>query len=109
MDASRQQWTASLRAKRSNPPPLAHDWQRRGTRRAHAARRGGHASLCPPYDVLASAPRNDMSPSREQPVHEPARGRRLARVEALAKQPEATAGVVLDQVVVAGRRAAAAA
>src|SRR3979409_517641 len=45
------------------------------------------------------------TPSREQPVHEPARSGGLARIESLAVEPEAVAGLVLDQIVVARRRA----
>src|SRR3979411_586271 len=47
------------------------------------------------------------TPSREQPVHEPARSGGLARIESLAVEPEAVAGLVLDQIVVARRRAGA--
>ena len=43
--------------------------------------------------------------SREQAVDEPARRGRLASVEAFPKEPEAAAGLVLDQVVVARRPA----
>src|SRR3981189_626937 len=45
--------------------------------------------------------------SCEQPVHEPARSGGLARIESLAVEPEAVAGLVLDQIVVARRQAGA--
>src|SRR3979409_1449980 len=53
--------------------------------------------------VTSSLPRS----SCEQPVHEPARSGGLARIESLAVEPEAVAGLVLDQIVVARRRAGA--
>src|SRR5215472_2135334 len=56
---------------------------------------------CSSHDIFSS--------SRKQAVHEPARRHGLARVEALAVEPEAAAGLVLDQVVVARRRRRAAA
>src|SRR5580704_17613493 len=42
------------------------------------------------------------SHSRKQAVHEPARRRRLASIKSFAKKPEAMAGGILDEVVIAG-------
>src|ERR1700728_172934 len=39
--------------------------------------------------------------SRKQPVHEPARRCRLAPIKSFAEQPEAVAGRILDEVIVA--------
>src|SRR5262249_61080729 len=53
------------------------------------------------FHALRAAPRPGHEASREQPVHEPARLRRLALVETLAIEPEARALAALDAEIVA--------
>src|SRR6202030_1228033 len=54
-------------------------------------------------EVGALLANSSHSHSRKQAVHEPARCRRLAPIKAFAEQPEAVAGGILDEIVVARR------
>src|SRR5580700_7057322 len=53
--------------------------------------------MCSPRELIS------LPHSRKQAVHEPARRRRLAPIESFAEQPEAVAGGIFDEIVVAGR------